>query len=174
MTEWTTGPDAPESDVAAKLLADQQAAGVGTGETSVDAAALLQMIQDMQAQVNALQAEKSAGTVAPIIGIAKSIADLLVYHGDAKAQELAADLVEAAASALQSNDTGYVAKIGAQLEKYLRRNPPAPGENHYYRTAVDQVGTHLADAVDSFVPRAKVPALAGGKQTKVIAGNVTG
>ena len=149
----------PPEDVAATLAAQQDAAGVGTGETSVDAAALLAMIKGMQAQIDALNAEKSAATAQPVLGTAEAIRDLLVLHADAGASAIADDLVAAAQSAVESGDGGYVEQIRRKLVKYLTRNAPVPGENYAYGHALDMASNHLSDALDDLEPAAGAGAL---------------
>lgn len=181
MTETfpSTGPAESEQDIGARLAGQQAGAGVGAGETSVDTDQLLAMIQQMQQQVNAMQDERNAGTADPVTGTVQTIQDLLIFHGDPAASELGEDLADAAKNGLESGDLSRVTAIGGKLSKYLKRHPPAPGDNHYSRQLGDFVDVHLPESVENYQPpaqaRGSLPAGASsGRAPKVIQGNVTG
>lgn len=173
---------APDDQLGAQVAAGQAAAGVSMGATDVDVSQLLAAIQQMQARVETLEEEKRAQHAPALVGTAESLRDLLKLHsaGDpAHADVLrhAEDLVDAANNTVKSGDTGPVTAIAAKIEKWLRRNHPGPGENAYYRQALDFAGPHLEDAVDSFEPpqRSAAPALGSSRPpARVVQGNVTG
>lgn len=178
----SAGLDITEEELAARAAAAQAAAGSSLGATGVDTAQLLAAIRQMQARVETLEAEKRAGSAPALVSTAESLRDLLKLHaaGDpahADVLRYADDLVDAATNTVTSGDTGPVISIGAKIWKWLRRNHPGPGENAYYRQAVDFAGPHLEDAVDAFEPpvRSAAPALGSSRPpAQVVQGNVTG
>lgn len=163
-----------------------QAAEQGASPTEVDAGALLKHIQAMQARLEALEQEKRAGNAPPLVATLEAARDLVTAHAahtpgtdHAEALSLADDLVDAGKNATQSGDLGYVREIGARLHKWLTRHHPGPGENSYYRQALDFTGTHLEDAADAYEDQAPKPSGAqevtsGRPPAKVISGSVTG
>ncbi len=175
MTDPVTpmGGATPEQ-VAEELRARQAAAP--TGVTEVDPQILLAAIQQMQEQIAALQAEKTAGGKAPLLVVSESVASLVGHiAADTAGHQLALDLADAAGNAVKSGDGAAVEKLAGKLERWLTRNAPAPGENYHYKTVLDLVRNHLPDHLDELTPPpVPVASLSGGAPAKVITGSVTG
>src|ERR1700748_565403 len=98
-----------EADVAANLGAAQSATPGRL--TAVTPDVLMGMIQQLQQRLDDMEAERSAGQVAPVLGTAEVIRDLLTAHANhnpatdhAGIGRLADDLVDAAKNELDSGD----------------------------------------------------------------------
>lgn len=183
MTDQDTGSTlGSEAELGAKIAAEQAQAGIGT--TQVDANALLAEIKAMQARLAQLEAEKATTTAPALVNTAESLRNLLGEHalrtlaGDyAPVLALADDAVDAARNAVTSGDVTYVRQIGDRIARWMRSHAPHPGENHYWRQALDFAEHHLPDAADNHKPS---PAPAAGAITTdkapaaVIPGSVTG
>jgi hypothetical protein len=169
-----TTPQTPD-ELAASVLAAQQAAGSGLGETAVDPRVLLAAIQQMQERVAVLEAEKAQQHAPALLAAAQSLADQLAGHSHQPLVNATAELVDAAANAVKSGDVTFVKKIAADIAELLHRNHPGPGDNHVHRQALDWAEVHVPDAADRLPPPSR-PVLAGtgGPATQVITGHVTG
>jgi|SRR5690348_3495877 len=174
MTDPTPLGGASEDDIARELAAKQAAAP--SGVTDVDVNALLQAIQQMQGRVDALEAEKrAAGGKHPLTATTEALADFMAHvYADTTGHQLALDLKEAAANAVEHGGLDPVGKILPKIQRFLERNAPAPGENYHYRQAVELARFHIPDHVDDFTPPAKALQVQGGQPVKVAAGSVVG
>lgn len=179
---------ASEENIAVQVAQGQAAADLPIGAAHVDIAELLAQITaykaSTDARIAALEAEKrAAGGSGPLPGVLTSLRDLVATHAahtpsvaHGEVLNLVEDLGEAVKGALGSGDMSHVTAIGRQVERWLQRNPPPPGDNPYFAQALDFAGPHLVDAVAATPP--PVPAVTGvigsdRSPAKVVAGNVT-
>jgi hypothetical protein len=144
-----------EASVAGELAHRQAQAGQAIGSTDVDPAQMMQMLKDLQARVDAADAQRREQNAPPLVAIAESARDTLQAHADAnpatdhtEAIGLAGDLVEAAKDAVTSQTGGRVEKIARRLESALKRVDPGPGDHHWYRQALDFVGAHMTKGLE--------------------------
>jgi hypothetical protein len=147
----------------------------------------MQQQQDaMAAEITRLKAGGAAAGEHPLIGSAVSARDLIATHLDhgnlrgpdhGAALRLADDTVDAARNAVDSGDTSRVRDLAGRAARALRRIAPVPGENHYYRHALDFLESHIPDAADTVgAPVASgAPAVTSSQPpARVVAGSVTG
>jgi len=162
-----SAPAASEEEIAARAQASS-----GIGVTESDIAAIMARIKDMEAQL--AEQARAARPSSSLVGTVATLNHHLGGHGDPRAAEYGKDLTEAAAAAEESGDTSRLAAINARLLKHLKRNPPYPGENYFYRGALDGAENHVPDAIDGFVPPAPPAAAVGSSQppAKVVEGSV--
>lgn len=162
-----------EEQMAADLQARQAAAP--TGITDVDPQVLLAAIAQLQQQMAALQAEKGASGKPPLLSVTDALTEFVGHlYADTPGHQLALDMADAAANAVQSGDGLAVEKLGVKLEKWLTRHAPAPGENYHYRQALDLVRHHLADQLEVLQPPVKpLTPVSGGAPARVVPGSVT-
>lgn len=155
-------------------LAAAAGASAGLGLTSVDIDAINAQMAAMQARLDAFGAQQAKAGTHPLTGTVRSLLRFLEGHGDPVAAEHGQALKEAADAAVKTGDTTYVKQIAGKLRAHLTRNPPQPGENYYYRGAVNRAG-QLDDAIDAVTPPPSGAAAltgTGGEPTKVLAGSV--
>lgn len=140
----------PEDQVARELAHRQAQAGQAIGSTDTDPAVLLEMIQGLQARLDASEAQRKQDNAPPLVAIAASARDNLQAHADAnpgtdhtEALGLAGDLVDAAKDAIRSLNGTRVAKIAARLETAMAAVNPGPGDHHWYRQALDFATAHI-------------------------------
>lgn len=175
-----TPPD--ETSLAAELAARQAAAPAGV--TDVDVAKLLELIQGMQARVDALEAEKASGAAVPVLGTAEALRDLIAVHaahspgadhGDVL--RLADDAVDAARNAADTGDGSLVVQISQKIARALAKVHPGGGDHHYFRQALGFAEVHLPDAAAQLVPRPAKPSAeltSTRGSVPVLQGSVTG
>jgi hypothetical protein len=140
-------------------LGQQVAAGVGAappGTTGVDVAELLAFVQQLQARVEAVEAEraaeKTAGLPDVVVRAEQILADLQHRHGALSAAsplqgavDRAGALLDAAKAAVDSGDSTELLSLAGALEKHLARvaGPAASADISYARQLV---GEDLVDA----------------------------
>lgn len=191
------GPQGPDegqiaADAAAKI-ADAAARPAQTsdgpadiplaGTTDIDVEGLLraalQQLNAQQQQINSLLASQGPRGPHPLASVARMLRHHLAdgEHRDAHqpAVQLADDLVDASANAVQSGDLTSVRKISAGLLRWLDRNPVPPGDSYHHRQAADIIRWHLPDQVDAFVPAPSQPGIGSSQApARVVPGSVTG
>lgn len=157
------------------------------GETDVRAliAQMQQQQSSMAAEIARLRAGASPEGVHPLAGTAAAAREQLAIHlahnnltaspPHAAALRLADDMVDAAGNAVSSGDVSAVREIGQRLERALTRIHPGPGDNHYFRQALEMVRDHVPGAADTVTgPSGTSPAPAPAAPAKVLTGSVTG
>jgi hypothetical protein len=176
MTDQQPMGGADPGQLAADLAAKQAAAP--SGVTSVDPQVLIDAIEQLQARVQAMEAEKAAGSGRhPLLTTVEQLEAFVAHgHSDTAGHQLALDLVDAAGNAVdKGGNLTEVEKLSARLSKWLHRNAPQPGENYHYNNAVQIADFHLPDQIEGFVPPARpVTPLGGGRPVPVVQGSVTG
>lgn len=152
----------PEAQVAADLAARQAAAPGGITET--DVSKLLEGMAAMQERLDALEAERAAGTAPAAVATAEALRDIIRTHASQSSADhgdvlrLADDAVEAAGNAAESGDGSQLHVIAGKIARALARVDPGAGDHHWYRQAVGFAGVHLPDAADQLVPKRTAPA----------------
>jgi len=178
-----------EAQSEAELGAALAASGASAVDTDVNELLkqLLATQASLQAQVDALQAEKAQAKAEPVKATAEALKNAILEHASGKTTgnpsidhsaliSLAEDAIAAAAEAVLPGGTGVaLAGIAVRIERALTRFNPGPGDHHYFRAAQSQA----ADLVDQAENLAPVPATAGAIGTdrapaKVLAGSVVG
>ena len=124
------GPPVGPGELGAQALAD------GAEAAEADPGAMLRAIQALQAQVDALNAEKRATSAPPLVTYAQAVKDHLAAkqaahpvidadpdHSFAPAVELAGQLVDAAKQAGEpGGDTGPVTSKLAEVETWIKQH----------------------------------------------------
>jgi hypothetical protein len=160
------GQGASEQEIA---TAAQAHAGIGVTEADIDA--IRQQLASFQKQLDAQAAAQAKVSSDAITGSVATLVHHLEGHGDQAAIELGKDATEAAKAAVSGGNTGALSGIIGRIAAHLRRNPPYPGENFHYNSALS-TAEHLPVVIDrvnaSAEPRDdQAPA-------KVVAGSVVG
>jgi len=180
------GPPA-ESQTDAELGGALAAAGAQAADVDVNAllAELLSAQQALQAQVNALQAEKAQAKAEPVKTTAAALKAAILEHASGKTTgngaidhsaliSLADDAVEAAGNAVESGDAGPLAAITARIVRALAKHHPGPGDHHWFRQAQSQAAD-LQDQAEAIVPQRAAAAVTSDRApAKVVEGSVVG
>jgi hypothetical protein len=149
------GQAAPLQGQAPDALGQQVAAGVAgaapPGTTGVDVAELLAFVQQLQARVEAVEAEraaeKTAGLPDVVVRAEQILADLQHRHGALSAAsplqgavDRAGALLDAAKAAVDSGDSSELLSLAGALEKHLGRvaGPAASADISYARQLVGE------------------------------------
>ena len=167
-----TGDTVPEGELAEL----GQASGAVAGD--VDPAALLASITALQTRLAALEGEKAAAAVVPIIATAQALLDDLLEHASGKTlgyQDpdshaailgLAQDALAAARETQASGDGTALTQIAQRIDRQLSRTV-IPGDHHWLRQAQSQ-------AADLYDQASELHAAQADSGRKVLTGTVVG
>lgn len=117
-------------------LAQAAHAAAGSGVTEADIDAIRAQLASFQAQLDKQAAASAQATPDALTGQVGSLNDYLLHHGDPVAKQLGQDAADAAKSAASDGNTGPLSAIVAKIRERLEGNPPYPGENFHYHSAV--------------------------------------
>ena len=160
-----TGPD----PVAA------QAAGGSAYEADIEA--LKAVLAAQQARLDALENERRAQNMPPLVSTVQALRDLLDAHANMSGLtvpdvlvRLADDAVAAAKDAVSSGDVSFLRDIAGKIAAGLKRIHPGGGDHPFYRQAVDFANDHIPEACDQVtIPVvSQAPALGSSQAPAVV------
>jgi hypothetical protein len=191
MSEYT-----PDQLAAAQAAAQAAPAPVPTGPDPVaaqasggsayeaDIEALKAVLAAQQARLDALENERRAQNMPPLVSTVQALRDLLDAHANMSGLavpdvlvRLADDAVAAAKDAVSSGDVSFLRDIAAKITAGLKRIHPGGGDHPFYRQAVEFARDHVPEACDQVTAPVGSPAPALGSSqapVTVVAGSRVG